>query len=88
MFARALAFSTAASLFVFASASPSPGGSSTQQCDAGEIYCCNSAHEIKTADEKFLAALQLVGIDVSDLTGTIGVKCSPLHVLAVGGNHW
>ncbi|TEB36611.1 fungal hydrophobin [Coprinellus micaceus] len=87
MFARALALITAASFFVFASASPSPGGSSTQQCDAGEVYCCNSTHEMKTADEKILAGLQLAGIDVSDLTGMIGAQCSPLHVLAAGGNH-
>ena len=86
MFARVVALATAASLFVFAAAAPGPQAAA--QCNGGTIQCCNQAQEVEKVDKKTTLIMQLIGLDVSNLTGMVGSNCSPLSVLAIGGNSW
>jgi hypothetical protein len=86
MFTRVVALATAASLFVFAAAAPGPQAAA--QCNGGTIQCCNQAQEIEKVDKTTSLLMQLIGIDVHGLTGMVGSNCSPLSVLAIGGNSW
>ncbi|TFK73063.1 fungal hydrophobin [Pluteus cervinus] len=76
--------------FQIAIAVPTPGGgggssSSTSQCNTGEVQCCNS---VQSADDDGSQGLTgLLGIlGLGDITGQVGLNCSPLSVIGVGGN--
>ncbi|KAF9556927.1 fungal hydrophobin, partial [Agrocybe pediades] len=54
------------------------------QCTAGQLQCCNSTG---TASESSISALLgLLGIVVQDVTAVVGVTCSPISVIGIGGN--
>ncbi|EJD00400.1 hydrophobin-251 [Fomitiporia mediterranea MF3/22] len=80
MFAKLV---TIASLAILAVATPTPvpqGGS----CNTGAIQCCNS---VQSADSPAVAGLLgLLGIVVQDVTAQVGVTCTPISVIGVGGN--
>ncbi|TEB32732.1 fungal hydrophobin [Coprinellus micaceus] len=59
--------------------------SGTSQCNGGDIQCCNSVHSSK--DDAVSGLLGLLGIDLG-LTSIVGLNCSPLSALALGGNSW
>ncbi|KAF9057911.1 fungal hydrophobin-domain-containing protein [Panaeolus papilionaceus] len=76
-----LAAVSAASLAV---ASPTGGSSPSNQCNTGELQCCNN---VQAANSSSIAGLLgLLGIVVGDITGLVGVNCSPLSVIGIGGN--
>lgn len=82
MFTRVVALATAASLFLFAAAAP------TSQCNAGKMYCCNQTQEVEKMDKSTGLLMQLLGINVNALTGSVGTNCSPLGAVALGGPSW
>ena len=84
MFARV---STVVAAFaLFAGALAAPGGYENQQCNGGEIRCCESTQDSKSFSEEYKGLIaQLAQVDVKQVTGTIGVQCSSVNVLALGG---
>ncbi|KAK7460985.1 sc3 hydrophobin [Stygiomarasmius scandens] len=54
------------------------------QCNTGEIQCCNS---VQSANSSSLAGLLgILGAVLGPITGQVGVTCSPISVIGVGGN--
>ncbi|KAF7432863.1 hypothetical protein PC9H_004807 [Pleurotus ostreatus] len=52
-------------------------------CSTGELQCCKS---VQSADSKSLTSLfGLLGLVVGDITGLVGVTCSPVTVVGAGG---
>ncbi|KAF5327368.1 hypothetical protein D9619_004460 [Psilocybe cf. subviscida] len=55
----------------------------SNQCNTGSIECCQS---VQTAGSSSVASLLgLLGIVVSDVTALVGVTCSPITAVGVGG---
>ncbi|PFH45557.1 hypothetical protein AMATHDRAFT_8987 [Amanita thiersii Skay4041] len=59
-------------------------GGGSGQCDSGTLQCCNQTQDVKDADDSTLNLLKSVGVNVSDLTGLIGLNCVPISLLGVG----
>ena len=62
------------------------GSSPSNQCNTGAAQCCNSTADAKQPVVSSL--LGLLGVVVQDITGQIGVNCSPITVVGVAGNSW
>lgn len=63
----------------------SPSGSPGGQCNTGPVQCCNS---VTTADHSSTSTLLgLLGL-VLDPSILVGLKCSPLSAIGLGGNSW
>ncbi|KAF8993780.1 hydrophobin-315 [Cyathus striatus] len=53
-------------------------------CTTGSLQCCNS---VSTAGDSAVAKLLgLLGIVVQDVTAIVGLNCSPISVIGVGGD--
>ncbi|KDR75963.1 hypothetical protein GALMADRAFT_140195 [Galerina marginata CBS 339.88] len=53
-------------------------------CNTGSIQCCN---QIQSSTSQTVAQLAgLLGIDLGSLGALVGLSCSPISVLGVGGN--
>ncbi|PPQ91617.1 hypothetical protein CVT25_012798 [Psilocybe cyanescens] len=75
---------TALALATLAAANPVRRNEPASQCDTGDIQCCNS---VQAADSSSIAGLlSLLGVVVQDVTALVGVNCSPISVIGVGGN--
>ncbi len=59
-----------------------PAGS----CTTGSLNCCNSSGTAK--DENVATQLANLGVEVKDINALIGLGCSPLSVVGVGGTSW
>ncbi|KAF8991434.1 fungal hydrophobin-domain-containing protein [Cyathus striatus] len=68
-------------LLAAASAIPRDGSS---QCNTGSIQCCNSVQEASNPVVGLLAGL--LGLVLGPITGQVGLTCSPLSVIGIGGN--
>ncbi|KAF8057422.1 hydrophobin-251 [Lyophyllum atratum] len=79
MFARASAFLLA--LPLLAAALPH---APTNQCNTGEVHCCNSMQDAQ--DENMSGLLGLLGVSVQDITGQVGLNCSPISAIGLAGN--
>ncbi|KAI1785643.1 fungal hydrophobin [Ganoderma leucocontextum] len=76
MFARLAAVSTLA--FAVLAAAWGEG-----ECNTGPMQCCDSIEDSHSAaGSKILAAL---GVNVQDVTGQIGMGCSPITAVGVSG---
>ncbi|EIW55689.1 fungal hydrophobin [Trametes versicolor FP-101664 SS1] len=53
-----------------------------QSCNTGPIQCCNSVEKSDSAAGS--AILSLLGVVLGDITGSIGLGCSPLSVVGLG----
>ncbi|KAF8155772.1 fungal hydrophobin-domain-containing protein [Crassisporium funariophilum] len=91
MFARVytLFFFLFAALPLFVGAAALPGGPQTpppanNQCNTGTISCCNSLQNASSSG--ITSILGLLGVVVGSVTGQVGVNCSPISVVGVGGN--
>ncbi|KAF9552098.1 fungal hydrophobin, partial [Agrocybe pediades] len=54
------------------------------QCTTGDLQCCNSTGA--ASESSISALLGLLGIVVQDVTALVGVNCSPISVIGIGGN--
>ncbi|THV02187.1 fungal hydrophobin [Dendrothele bispora CBS 962.96] len=59
-------------------------GTPASQCNTGPVQCCDS---VQSASEPSVATLLgLLGVAVQSVTGQVGVTCTPISVIGVGGN--
>ncbi|KAF8886006.1 hydrophobin-319 [Infundibulicybe gibba] len=58
------------------------------QCTTGTLTCCNSVQQTSVTSLAQLLAGGLISIGavLNPITGLIGLTCTPLSVLALGGN--
>ncbi|KDR74252.1 hypothetical protein GALMADRAFT_99260 [Galerina marginata CBS 339.88] len=54
------------------------------QCNTGDLQCCNSVQSATSPSA--IAALALVDVAVGSVTGLVGITCSPISAIGVGGN--
>ncbi|KAF8916197.1 hydrophobin-251 [Mucidula mucida] len=77
---------TTLALAAFAAATPTPAprADGDGQCATGPIQCCDTT---TTATDPLVSViLSLLGIVLPDLTAIIGINCSPLTIIGVGGS--
>ncbi|KAH9857634.1 fungal hydrophobin [Lenzites betulinus] len=74
MFARVAAFALALPLLAAA----------TSNCNTSPIQCCNSLESTDSAAGS--ALLGVLGIVAQDVTGDIGLQCSPISVVGAGSS--
>ncbi|OJT01998.1 Fruiting body protein SC1 [Trametes pubescens] len=55
-----------------------------QNCNTGAVQCCNSLEKSDSAAG--LAILSTLGLGLGDVTGQIGLQCSPLSAVGVGAS--
>ncbi|OJT01996.1 Fruiting body protein SC1 [Trametes pubescens] len=72
MFARVAVFALALPLLAAA------------KCSTGPVQCCNSLEKSDSAAG--LAILSTLGLGLGDVTGQIGLQCSPLSVVGLGAS--
>ncbi|TFK22686.1 fungal hydrophobin [Coprinopsis marcescibilis] len=86
MFARATAVLAAFTLFTAALAAPG-GNTETEfeQCNGGKVQCCNSVQEANSLSAPMKALLGVLKVDVTQLTGQVGVTCTGVNVIGLGG---
>ncbi|PAV14910.1 hydrophobin [Pyrrhoderma noxium] len=66
---------------VTVTATPTPTGG---QCNTGPVQCCNS---VEPASSGLVGTLlSLLGVVLEDLNIDIGVTCSPISIIGVGGS--
>ncbi|KAF9043361.1 fungal hydrophobin-domain-containing protein [Panaeolus papilionaceus] len=80
MFSK-LAVLAAASMAVFVAAAPAAQGINNS-CNTGSVQCCNQVMDSKSDSFTVLAAL--LGFSISDITGQVGMGCSPISVIGLG----
>ncbi|PIL33167.1 hypothetical protein GSI_04617 [Ganoderma sinense ZZ0214-1] len=73
MFARLAAFSTLA----FAALA-----TAHNVCNTGSLQCCNSV--VDSQSPEGTAILSVVGVAAKDVTGLVGVECTPITVVGAG----
>ncbi|THU91474.1 fungal hydrophobin [Dendrothele bispora CBS 962.96] len=74
-----------ATLATLAVATPTRrGGEPASQCNTAPVQCCDS---VQSADSPAASSLlALLGIVVQDVTIPVGITCSPISVIGVGGD--
>ncbi|KAF8176760.1 hydrophobin-315 [Pholiota molesta] len=75
-------FATLALGASLAAANGSPSGESNQ-CNTGSAQCCNSTGS--ASDPAIAKILSSVGVNAQDVTGIVGVTCSPITVVGTSG---
>ncbi|TFK19399.1 fungal hydrophobin [Coprinopsis marcescibilis] len=80
-----LALIASASVIVERTDPVTPAPPTPPQCTTGPIQCCNSVQQSNAPVVGVLAAL--LGINVGSITGLVGITCSPLTVIGIGGNN-
>ncbi|KAF8069836.1 hydrophobin-251 [Lyophyllum atratum] len=81
MFARASAFLLALPLLAAALPGVAPAA---DQCNTGDIQCCNSTQN--PLDPNVAELLGLLSIVASGVKGQVGLDCNPIQVIGVAGN--
>ncbi|KAK0434414.1 hydrophobin [Armillaria borealis] len=86
MFAR-ISFTALLALPLLATATVLPrGGGDGAACTAtGTVQCCASTQSPTDLSAPVSTLLGLLGVVVGQLTGNVGVSCSPITVIGVGG---
>jgi len=75
----ATAFTLALPLLAAAIVLPRDG-----DCNTGSISCCNTVQSSTTQNLGILSSL--LGIQLPDIGGLLGLGCNPISVLGAGGN--
>lgn len=64
---------------------PRGGSGSGAACTSGTVQCCDSTESASDLSPSTVTLFGLLGVVVSDLTANVGVTCSPISVIGVGG---
>lgn len=67
-------------------ATPARRNEPAGQCSTGELQCCDSVQAANS--DAVSKLLGLLGVVVQDVTALVGLTCSPISVIGVGGNSW
>ncbi|KAF5346282.1 hypothetical protein D9758_011498 [Tetrapyrgos nigripes] len=59
-------------------------GDCSSQCNTGPIQCCDSVD--KAGSSAVSPILGLLGVVIQDLNVLVGINCSPISVIGVGGD--
>ena len=64
-----------------------PTATTISECNAGGAQCCNS---VQSASSSGLSSilLGLLGIVLEGVDANVGLDCSPISVIGVGGGQW
>ena len=73
-------------LLAVARATPSPPSGSVEQCNTGPIQCCNNLQSV--SNDVIAGILGSFGVVTQGETTLVGVNCSPIDILGIGGNSW
>ncbi|KAF8889937.1 fungal hydrophobin-domain-containing protein [Infundibulicybe gibba] len=80
-------FAAATTTTVTVTATPPPPTATpapASQCNTGPVQCCNS---IQSASNPVVGLLTgLLGILIEPITAIVGLSCSPIDILGIGGN--
>ncbi|KAH6899499.1 hydrophobin-315 [Coprinopsis sp. MPI-PUGE-AT-0042] len=57
-----------------------------EQCNGGTVQCCESTQSSKNLSYGMQGLIAGLGVKVSQLTGQVGLGCSGVQVVAVGGS--
>ncbi|KAK0443346.1 fungal hydrophobin-domain-containing protein [Desarmillaria tabescens] len=63
-----------------------PRGGDGATCTTGTAQCCDSTESASALSPAVATLLGLLGVVVSDIAANVGVTCSPISVIGVGGN--
>lgn len=67
-------------------ATPTRRNEPASSCTTGDLQCCEQTGDASSsAISTILASL---GINVQDVTGLVGLTCSPITVIGVGQSSW
>ncbi|KAK0218795.1 hydrophobin-251 [Armillaria novae-zelandiae] len=69
---------------LLASASAIPRGGDS--CTTGAVQCCQSVESAGSTTTLTSTLLGLLGVVIGDLGVNVGLTCSPISVIGVGGN--
>ncbi|KAH7919201.1 fungal hydrophobin [Leucogyrophana mollusca] len=82
MFARTSTAIVVSCFALLAVATPASVARQSSECNTGSISCCNSVQE---ADSSAVTSLLgLLGIVLGDITGLVGLDCSPISAIGLG----
>ncbi|KAH7919200.1 fungal hydrophobin [Leucogyrophana mollusca] len=82
MFARLSAAAAVSCFALLAVATPANVARQSSECDTGSLSCCNS---VQAADSSAVTSLLgLLGLVLGDLTGNVGLGCSPITAVGTG----
>ncbi|TFK35353.1 fungal hydrophobin-domain-containing protein [Crucibulum laeve] len=62
-----------------------PAPTPASQCTTGDVQCCDSTQDSQNLSTSLDSLLGLLGVVVGDLTALVGVTCSPITAIGVGG---
>ncbi|KAH7913048.1 fungal hydrophobin-domain-containing protein [Hygrophoropsis aurantiaca] len=82
MFSRIFAVVFFLLFALLAAASPAREIAARGQCNTGSIQCCNTLQS--ASSNQVAGLLGLLGIVVGDITGQVGLNCSPVDVIGLG----
>ncbi|KAF5362901.1 hypothetical protein D9758_007101 [Tetrapyrgos nigripes] len=71
-------------LVTLAVATPVRRNEPASQCNTAPVQCCNSVQPANSAAAS--KELALLGIVLQDVTALVGLGCSPISVIGVGGD--
>ncbi|KAK7464756.1 hypothetical protein VKT23_005963 [Stygiomarasmius scandens] len=73
-----------AAIATLAVATPTRRNEPASSCSTGPIQCCNTVTD--AGDPAAAKVLGLLGIVIQDVTAVVGLTCTPISVIGVGGN--
>jgi hypothetical protein len=80
---------SALATLVVATPVPGAGGApAVSQCNTGPIQCCNDVKSSTVVKKEHSNLLGLLNIKADEVIGNIGMTCSPITAVGVGGNSW
>ncbi|KDQ55625.1 hypothetical protein JAAARDRAFT_133553 [Jaapia argillacea MUCL 33604] len=78
-----LSLAVVGALTILAAATPTPTDPASE-CNTGPIQCCD---QVESANSPAAAnVISSLGIVVQDVTALVGLTCSPITVIGVGGS--
>ena len=84
MFARLSTITLVVTLFAGAIAAPMEY--KYEQCNGGQVQCCNSVGTKESLYPEHKRLLTLVGVKNDDVTGLVGIGCYAVKAAALGSS--